>query len=165
MPDLNLKGEEEQPTDTAEESEVDGKRKMWLVVLIVVVLAAAAFVVIRLGIFRPEHRETTLSAAESSLKPDTFVQAFKPVDSLARDASKTGARLTPTEMGPDSTAVVVPDSSLTSKPHGRYAIQLSAWQSNKKAEQEMARLKGLGLDVYLVKSEPDSAGRTWNRVR
>jgi hypothetical protein len=36
--------------------------------------------------------------------------------------------------------------------------------SGSRAAKQAQRLRRLGLDVDLVKSEPDSVGRVWNRI-
>jgi cell division protein FtsN len=50
------------------------------------------------------------------------------------------------------------------KEGAKYRIQVSAWLSGNQAAKQARRLRRLGLDVDLVKSEPDSVGRVWNRV-
>ena len=159
MPDLNLKGEDQQWGTLSVEAPLQSKGKTWLILLI-----SVTFVVLVGAVFLFEPR-INRSEDEEILQPESAVKIYAAADSLLLDSLMRRAlvRYAPTE--PESLTVVASDSSSRSTPSGPFTIQLSVWQSEWKASQEVKRLRGLGLDAYLMKSEPDSTREVWHRVR
>jgi hypothetical protein len=47
----------------------------------------------------------------------------------------------------------------------RFCFQISSWKLRRQAENEVARMKGLGLNAFIVEAEVPSKGGTWYRVR
>jgi septal ring-binding cell division protein DamX len=166
VPDLNLKGEEEQ--QTLGRKPPRRRRGIFFLSAIagtLVVIAIAASIVVKLGLLQPQEREVTQPEPQPTFKPETISQKIGVADTLAIDSSKT--QLPPANIAtlPESSAVSPADTSAQLKSSGEFTIQVSAWQSGKRAAAELRHLKRLGLDVYLTQSEPDSLGRVWNRIR
>jgi len=165
VPDLNLKGEEEQETPALEPSK--HRRGTVLIgvlvgALVVVVAVVAAF---KLGLLQPQERKAIQSEPPSAVESDTVSQMTGVLDTLAKDSIGTQAPLASTAVQAESSSISSVDTSLQMIGPGGFTIQISAWLSAKRAEKELRRLRRLGLDVYLTQSEPDSLGRIWNRIR
>lgn len=164
MPDLNLKGEEEQQAP-AQESSGHWRGTVLIGIMAVTVVVIAGFVVVRLGLLRPREPELTQPEAQSTLKSDTLSHRAGALDTLVKDSIGTRAPLVSTIAVPESSSVALVDTSVQMRGSGEFTIQLSAWLSGKGAARELRRLQRYGLDVYLTESEPDSLGRVWNRIR
>jgi cell division septation protein DedD len=130
---------------------------------LVVVIAVLA--VVKLGLLQPQEREAIQPEPPSAVESDTISQMTRVVDTLTSDSIGTQAPLVSTVAPAESSSISPVDTSVQMRGPGEFAIQLSAWLSAKRAEKELRRLRRFGLDVYLSQSEPDSLGRTWNRIR
>jgi cell division protein FtsN len=165
VPDLNLKGEEEQEPQAQEPSGVR-RGKGWVgIVAATLVVAIVAFAVVKLGLLQPQERESTQPETQSILRSDTLSQRAGVSDTLVKDSRVAHAPALSNVALPESVSVSLVDTSVQKGGSGEYAIQLSAWLSGKGAAKELRRLRRYGLDVYLTESEPDSLGRVWNRIR
>ncbi|MGA9364542.1 MAG: SPOR domain-containing protein [Bacteroidota bacterium] len=165
MPDLNLKGEEEQQAPAQEPSGHRRGRVLIGILAGTLVVAVAGFAVFKLGLPHPQERELTQPETQSTLKSDTLSQRAGVVDTLVKDSIGTRAPLVSTVAAPESSSVALVDTSFQKRGSGEFTIQLSAWASGKGAAKELRRLRRCGLDVYLSESGPDSLGRVWNRIR
>ncbi len=159
MPDLNLKGEEEPQEISREREHPGGRRTVWLLMLFggLVLLVAGVFVLFDSRIFQPEQSEIFPPEPTVTVKLDSGARVSKLADSLVADSVNSQTALQFTRALAESSA-----SPITS---GKYTIQLSAWRLEWRAKEEAKRLRGLGLDVYLLKREPDSGGKVWNCIR
>lgn len=167
MPDLNLKGEDGQWGAALLEAPLQSKEITWLVVLVtgLLVVLVGVFFLFESRIIQPEDKEVFQSEAAITSMPDATMRIFTVADSLLLDSLTQRALVQTALTQTESSTVAVSDSSLRSTPPGDYTLQLSAWQSEWKAKEEVKRLKDLGLDVYLIKGDPDSAGKVSYRVR
>jgi cell division septation protein DedD len=166
VPDLNLKGEEEQQSPGRKPP---GRRRGIVFVSAfagtLVIIAIAVFIVVKLGLLQPQEREATQPEFPAAFKPDTISQKIQTADTLAADSTKIGLPSASIAAIPESSGVSLTDTSAQMKSSGQFTIQVSAWRSAKRAAEELRRLKRFGLDVYLTQSSPDSLGRVWNRIR
>jgi cell division protein FtsN len=162
VPDLNLKGEGEH------ESPARAPRKrFWLLsVLISSLLIVVAVVILEFEAGVPVAREDDArQTAQASTKTlDTALQVVSDTNSIASDSTKATLAAVNEKAAPQDSSVVSSDGSASVKERAQYRIQVSAWLSGSRAAKQARRLRRLGLDVDLVKSEPDSVGRVWNRI-
>jgi cell division protein FtsN len=162
VPDLNLKGEEEQ------ESQAQApRRRFWLLsVLISSLLIVIAVVILEFEAGVPVAREDdgTQTAQASTKALDTALQVVRGTNSIAPDSTKTALAAVNEKVAQEDSSVVTSDGSASAKERAKYRIQVSEWLSGSRAAKQAQRLRRLGLDVDLVKSEPDSVGRVWNRI-
>jgi hypothetical protein len=165
MPDLNLKGEEEQQAPSQTPSGHRRGKVLIGTLAVTLVVAIAGFAIIKLGLLQQQERELTQPDAQSTLRSDTISQGAGVVDTVAKDSTVAQAPLLSSVALPESSSVSLVDSSVQKRALGEFTIQLSAWLSGKGAAKELRRLRRYGLDVYLTESEPDSLGRVWNRIR
>jgi cell division protein FtsN len=162
VPDLNLKGEEEQ------ESQAQApRRRFWLLsVLISSLLIVIAVVILEFEAGVPVAREDdgTQTAQASTKAHDTTLQVVRDTNSIVPDSTKTALAAVNEKVAQEDSSVVTSDGSASAKERAKYRIQVSEWLSGSRAAKQAQRLRRLGLDVDLVKSEPDSVGRVWNRI-
>jgi cell division protein FtsN len=162
VPDLNLKGEEKQASPARAP-----RRRFWLLsVLISSLLIVVAVVILEFQAGVPVAREDEgTQTAQASTKPlDAALQVVSDTNSIASDSTKATLAAVNEKVAPEDSSVVTSDGSASVKERAKYRIQVSAWLSDSRAAKQARRLRRLGLDVDLVKSEPDSAGRVWNRI-
>jgi cell division protein FtsN len=162
VPDLNLKGEGKQASPAQAP-----RKRFWLTsVLISSLLIVVAVVILEFEAGLPVAREDDgTQTAQASTKPlDTAFQVVSDTNSIAFDSTKAALVAVNENVAPESSSVVTSDGVPSVKEPGKYRIQVSAWLSGNRAAKQARRLRRLGLDVDLVKSEPDSVGRVWNRV-
>ncbi|MDH3252812.1 MAG: SPOR domain-containing protein [Ignavibacteria bacterium] len=112
-------------------------------------------------------------------KPATRVIQTPPAEQFEPPVAETPVEQTPTPTPTPSTAEVTPTptpgpskpaTTVTRQPvavgpmgTGAYTVQVSAWLSRSKADEEVARLEQAGLPAF-VESKP-IGGETWYRVR
>jgi cell division protein FtsN len=162
MPDLNLKGEErrENPAQAP-------KKRIWLVSVLVsglVIVLAVVLIKYRTGGPVAQEDDGSQVAPASTQSLDTVSQTSTDADSVAIDSIDAVLAAANQSAVRESSSVFMSDSSGYTNEMTRYRIQVSAWLSGSRAAREVRRLHRLGLDVDLVKSEPDSVGRAWNRI-
>jgi len=54
---------------------------------------------------------------------------------------------------------------VVSSPDGNYTVQVSSWQTRRKAEKEAARFRAEGYDAYVQAAFLEDRKETWYRVR
>jgi cell division protein FtsN len=162
VPDLNLKGEEKQ-----ENPAQAPRKRFWLLsVLISSLLIIVAVVILEFEAGVPVAREDdgTQTAQASTKALDTALQFVSGTNPIASDSTKPAQVAVNETVDPEDSSVVTSYSSTSVKERAKYRIQVSAWLSGSRAAKQARRLRRLGLDVDLVKSERDSVGRVWNRI-
>lgn len=165
MPDLNLKGDEEQQAPSQAAPRHRRGTVLFGALTGTLVIVFAVFVVVKLGLLQPQEQEATQPELQPTFKADTFSQKVRVADTLAPDSAKGPVSLANNATLPESSPVWLADSSAQAKGSGKFTIHLSTWRSGKRAADELRRLKRFGLEVYLTQSEPDSVGRVWNLIR
>jgi cell division protein FtsN len=79
----------------------------------------------------------------------------------------------PTALIPDTLAFMPPDTmtmepikpEVVSSPDGKYTVQVSSWQTRRKAEKEAERFRAEGYDAYVQAAYLEDRRETWYRVR
>jgi septal ring-binding cell division protein DamX len=177
VPDFNLKGDDSEWGSEEQSSHRRKRRWIWISISLAVILIAAVA-----GYVRFQHPSET-GIGETSNAGDTNLQIGR--DSLkvvpsAQDTFHTSVVMADSgqpslSQSVDSTLVSVakaethelestrPEVSITTA--RRYTLQLSAWQSEAKANEEVARLRALGIEAFISYSLPETSGKVWHRVR
>jgi hypothetical protein len=164
LPRFNLKGDDAewetlpQPTKR--------KKRAWIIPVVVgsLVLIAGALFVPDWGILLQKEPPVHLSDSPMVALRDTFWSMPMAADSVSGDSLAVLGSIDSVSVRSGSTTAAmaaIPSENISDL----YTIQLSAWQSEWKARAELNRLQKLGLEVYLVKTDADTAGRVWHRVR
>ncbi len=177
MPDLNLKGEGLEWESSNKPSRPRNRRRIWFGLFFAIILVAAAGGYALFESRRvqqvsemPTAPAAKLDSSHNSIGAvpilgETSRTAMTLADSVLTDTIASQGSTLPstseTEKRSDEVQIPLTPSTATR----RYTIQLSAWQSEPKANDEVTRLRTHGLDPFIVHTIPDSAGRTWHRIR
>ena len=177
MPDFNLKGEESEWGSEDKLSRPRKRKWMWIALSLAVVLIAGVggYALFESGRVQqmgemPSVTTTNLESGHTSLGvipalPETSQTSVAMGDSVStnltgsQDSAGLSAIVSENRVGENPMPVA---PSTTSR---RYTLQLSAWQSEAKANEEAARLQAHGLEAFISRSLPETSGRVWHRVR
>lgn len=68
-------------------------------------------------------------------------------------------------MPPDTMAMEPIKPEVVSSADGKYTVQVSSWQTRRKAEREAERFRAEGYDAYVQSAYLEDRKETWYRVR
>lgn len=167
MPDLNLKGNENEWGGPSEPALRSAGRKTWLIILLAgfFFFAVGLFVIFQSKILETEYKETTdpLAVITPNLNEPAKLHAMS--ESMNADSILPDARVQRVLIPSETSEVMISRGSAFATTPGKYTIQVSAWQSEWKAKVEADRLRELGFDVFITKADVDTNGKVWHRVR
>lgn len=103
-------------------------------------------------------RVPSIPVADKNSKPTTPVK-----EKVRTEPEKTGTKETSTLYKTPATDTKV--GKTVYYDGSNYNVQVSSWKNKEKAEQEVNRLRGLGLNAFIYEAYLPQKGGTWYRVR